>query len=175
MPFTEEELRKVTHEGRENADLSEEDNYLLEAAMCLASMCNDEGSAFVFADEDLVKFTRCALNKDFSPIYPNQQKSFLMDFGQALAAMKEGKKVAHSYWGDNDPAYLVFVPGRDVKASFRPMVNHLGEGTTFRVQDHIDAVFVTPLGRGKGSKTSAAVGYQFSQQELLVPAWILVD
>ena len=66
-----------------------------------------------------------------------------MKFSEAVEKMRGGAKVRNGAWGPTDPSFLVLIPGRLVKASFEPMVNHLGEGTEFGVVDHIDAVFGT--------------------------------
>jgi len=93
-----------------------------------------------------------------------------MNIWQAVEAMRAGKKVRFSEWkNDDDPLYLVLIPGREITASFEPMVTHLGEGTKFLSLDHVDAVYAGALG------PVCKVGYEFGQQEILWPSWVVVE
>ncbi|ERP95745.1 hypothetical protein Q669_29695 [Labrenzia sp. C1B10] len=92
-----------------------------------------------------------------------------MNISKAIDQARQGKKIAHGSWSNGHPSYLVFVPGREVEASFPPMVNHLGEGTKFLVSDHVDAVYKGMI------QTHSVLGYQFSQIEILEDRWFLVD
>ena len=47
-----------------------------------------------------------------------------MKFSEAVEKMRGGAKVRNGAWGPTDPSFLVLIPGRLVKASFEPMVNH---------------------------------------------------
>lgn len=96
-----------------------------------------------------------------------------MKYSEAVEKMRGGSKVRNGAWGPTDPSFLVLIPGRLVKASFEPMVNHLGEGTEFGVVDHIDAVFGTEQD-GKLIGATCVVGYQFRQSDLLNDAWFEV-
>lgn len=94
---------------------------------------------------------------------------------EAIDAMKAGKSVRFEEWdgnGYNDPDALVFVPGRDVVASFPPMSDLLGAGTEFASADHIDAVF-TYYHDGQ-LRTRVVLGYQFSQREILHAGWQII-
>jgi len=95
-----------------------------------------------------------------------------MNIGEAVAALRAGKKVRHAGWRDDlrYPSFLVLIPGRDITASYKPMTDHLGEGAAFHVDDHIDAIFDagTP-------QMSCVVGRAFPQDELLSDDWVVVD
>ena len=95
-----------------------------------------------------------------------------LTFAEALDALREGKAVARTGWQPD--AYgchrsLVLIPGREIKASFPPMVNFLGEGTEFFVEDHVDAIY-----RHECGHISTVVGYQFLQQDILTNDWLVV-
>ena len=93
-----------------------------------------------------------------------------MNIFEAVEAMRAGKKVRFTEWvADTDPLYLVLIPGREVTASFAPMVDHLGEGTKFVVGDHVDAIYAGALG------PICKVGRGFRQEEILFPHWIVVE
>ena len=96
-----------------------------------------------------------------------------MNFSQAADALRKGAKVRNGAWGPTDPSFLVFVPGRLVKASFEPMLNIMGEGNEFAAMDHIDAVFGTESD-GKLIGATVVLGYQFRQSDLLNDAWFEV-
>lgn len=50
--------------------LTEPDAYLLEAALQAgAHMLNDDGTVYAFTEERLVRFIKCALDRDFSPLW----------------------------------------------------------------------------------------------------------
>ncbi|ERP95744.1 hypothetical protein Q669_29690 [Labrenzia sp. C1B10] len=55
--------------------MSEEDCFLIEALLTVAEPCNDDASAFVITDENAVRLIRCALNQDFTPLYPQAGNS----------------------------------------------------------------------------------------------------
>jgi hypothetical protein len=97
-----------------------------------------------------------------------------MRLQDAIADVKsKGGRLRNSHWGPSDPSFLLFVPGRVVKASFEPVVAALGEGVEFVVEDHIDAFWVTVQG---DTVVCAAchVGYVFSQIEILSDVWEIV-
>jgi hypothetical protein len=54
----------------EAPDMSEADSYLIEAALQAGSvMLNDDGTAHAFKQEDLLRLIRCAMNRDFTPLW----------------------------------------------------------------------------------------------------------
>lgn len=89
-----------------------------------------------------------------------------LTISDAVEAMREGKRVRRACWtGPTQPNYLVHIPGREVSASFPPMVNHLGEGTPFHVYDHVDAIFEY------NGTIGSEIGYAFSQADVLLDDW----
>jgi hypothetical protein len=60
-----------------------------------------------------------------------------MDFGQALAVVKNGGRVARSAWGDGG-AFLYLVPGSTFQVNRPPLLGIYPEGTEIRYQPHID-------------------------------------
>lgn len=93
-----------------------------------------------------------------------------MNVSEAIAHLKKGGKVRHKYWGPTDPTFLVFVPGRIVKASFPPMSELLGEGVEFLANDHIDAVWAS-IQDDVIIGATVTLGYQFRQWELFSEEW----
>lgn len=84
------------------------------------------------------------------------------DFGKALEHLKAGARVSRRHWGAYADAFLVLVPGREVKVTYEPMKSHVGEGTTMYVHDHIDKIYV-PGG-------CDVPGHQIEQHTCLVDA-----
>lgn len=94
------------------------------------------------------------------------------NFSTALDQVKTGKRLARvSQWPDAYGCHrsVVLVRGREIAASFEPMVTHLGEGAKFHVSDHIDCIFLHADGQ-----ISTTVGYQLSQDDLLAEDWFEV-
>lgn len=61
-----------------------------------------------------------------------------MDFGDALAALKKGRRVARSGWNGRD-MFLFLVPGSTFQvAEGRPMAKHWPVGATVEYHAHID-------------------------------------
>ncbi|MDE2579957.1 MAG: DUF2829 domain-containing protein [Hyphomicrobiales bacterium] len=60
-----------------------------------------------------------------------------MDFGKAIAALKEGKCVAREGWNGKG-MFLFLVRGSQFKANREPLMSILGEGTTVDYHAHID-------------------------------------
>ncbi|WP_157775217.1 Thoeris anti-defense Tad2 family protein [Hartmannibacter diazotrophicus] len=93
-----------------------------------------------------------------------------MNFQAALETMRTGSAVARRIWHPKrNPEFLVFMPGREVQASFEPMVTHLGKGCVFRTRDHIDAVFVSDTG------LECVVGYELSQADIMAADWYVIE
>lgn len=54
----------------EAPDFTEDDGYLLEAALQAGSvMLNDDGSVHAFKQEDLLRLIKCAMDRDFTPLW----------------------------------------------------------------------------------------------------------
>ena len=87
-----------------------------------------------------------------------------MDFGQALAAIKTGKKVTRAGWNGND-MFLFLVPGSTFTVNRAPLLGIYPEGTQIQYHAHIDM------------KTAQGyvVPWLASQADLLSEDWILVD
>lgn len=55
-----------------------------------------------------------------------------------------GRAIRAAHWSSNPkrhPKLIVFVEGREIEASFDPMVDAIGKGTRFKTRSHIDAIF----------------------------------
>lgn len=54
----------------EAPDFTEDDGYLLEAALQAGSvMLNDDGTVHAFKQEDLLRLIKCAMDRDFTPLW----------------------------------------------------------------------------------------------------------
>jgi hypothetical protein len=60
-----------------------------------------------------------------------------MDFGQALQALKEGKRVQRDGWNGKG-MFLFLVPGSQFKVNREPLLSILGEGSVVDYHPHID-------------------------------------
>lgn len=89
-----------------------------------------------------------------------------LNISEAVEKMREGAKVRRGGWGSGDPSFLVLIPGREVTVTFKPMVDHLGEGAQFWVQDHVDAFYDLAM-----SRLHSKLGYQFTQADILTRDW----
>lgn len=87
-----------------------------------------------------------------------------MDFGQALAAIKSGKRVARAGWNGKD-MFLFLVPGSTFTVNRAPLLGIYPEGTQIQYHAHIDM------------KTAQGyvVPWLASQADLLSEDWVLVD
>lgn len=87
-----------------------------------------------------------------------------MDFGQALAAIKAGKKVVRAGWNGKD-MFLFLVPGSTFTVNRAPLLGIYPEGTQINYHAHIDM------------KTAQGyvVPWLASQADLLSEDWVLVD
>lgn len=94
-----------------------------------------------------------------------------MNFQEAKQLMEQGKKVACRHWNSDiydEPSFLVLIRGREIEASYEPMVTHLGKGTKMKVHDHIDAVYLpTPGFEGIRIK----VGYSIRSYDIGATDW----
>lgn len=69
--------------------------------------------------------------------YENDRKESMMDFGDAVRAMKSGKRVAREGWNGKG-MFLFLVNGSTFKVNREPLVSILGEGTQVQYHAHID-------------------------------------
>ena len=60
-----------------------------------------------------------------------------MDFGKALQALKEGKRVSRAGWNGKGMS-LFLVPGSQFKVNREPLLSMLGEGTVVDYHAHVD-------------------------------------
>lgn len=60
-----------------------------------------------------------------------------LNFGAALEALKAGKKVSRSGWGDKD-VFIFLVPGSVFSVSRPPLLGIYPEGTIVNYHAHID-------------------------------------
>jgi hypothetical protein len=60
-----------------------------------------------------------------------------MDFGDAIRALKEGKKVSRSGWNGKD-MFLFLVPGSRFNVNRPPLLGIYAEGTEIEYHAHID-------------------------------------
>ena len=60
-----------------------------------------------------------------------------MDFGQALEALKAGKRVAREGWNGKG-MFLFLVPGSQFQVNRAPLLGIYPEGTTINYHAHID-------------------------------------
>lgn len=60
-----------------------------------------------------------------------------MNFGQAVEALKEGKKVSRAGWNGKG-MFLFLVPGSTFKVSRPPLIDIYHEGTEINYCPHID-------------------------------------
>ncbi len=86
-----------------------------------------------------------------------------MDFGQAVAALKEGKKVARSGW--NGKGMFVFlVPGSTFQVNRPPLLGIYPTGTEINYQPHVDMK----------TADDRVVPWVCSQSDMLAEDWEVV-
>ncbi len=61
----------------------------------------------------------------------------MMNFGQALEALKEGKRVARTGWNGKG-MFLFLVPGSNFVVNREPLLSIMGEGANVTYRPHID-------------------------------------
>lgn len=87
-----------------------------------------------------------------------------MDFGQALAALKDGRKLQRAGW--NGKGMFVFlVPGSVFTVNRPPLLGIYPEGTTIKYHAHIDM----------RTADGTIVPWLASQTDVLAEDWSLVD
>lgn len=87
-----------------------------------------------------------------------------MDFGDAIRAMKSGKRVAREGWNGKG-MFLFLVNGSTFTVNREPLVSILGEGTQVQYHAHIDM------------KTAQGyvVPWLASQSDMLSDDWGIVE
>lgn len=87
-----------------------------------------------------------------------------MNFGQALAALKDGRKLQRAGW--NGKGMFVFlVPGSTFTVTRPPLLGIYPEGTTIKYHAHIDM----------RTADGTIVPWLASQTDVLAEDWSLVD
>lgn len=87
-----------------------------------------------------------------------------MDFGKALTALKDGKRVARQGW-NGEGMFLFLVGGSNFTVNREPLLSIMGEGTVVTYRPHIDMKDA----QGKIAPWLA------SQTDLLADDWELVE
>ena len=87
-----------------------------------------------------------------------------MDFGDAVRALKDGKRVAREGWNGKG-MFLFFVPGSNFKVNRAPLLGIYPEGTEINYHAHIDM------------KTAQGyiVPWLASQADVLSEDWVVVE
>jgi hypothetical protein len=85
------------------------------------------------------------------------------DFGWALMALKDGKRVARLGWNGKD-MFLFLVPGSIFKVNRPPLLGIYPEGTEITYQPHIDMKTVQ----------GTVVPWLASQSDVLAEDWVIV-
>lgn len=85
------------------------------------------------------------------------------DFGWALMALKDGKRVARLGWNGKD-MFLFLVPGSTFKVNRPPLLGIYPEGTEITYQPHIDMKTVQ----------GTVVPWLASQSDVLAEDWVIV-
>ena len=86
-----------------------------------------------------------------------------MDFGQALAALKEGKRVARSGWNGKG-MFLFLVAGSNFIVNREPLLSIMGAGAHVTYRPHIDMMDA----EGK------VVPWLASQTDIMAEDWSVV-
>lgn len=86
-----------------------------------------------------------------------------MNFGEALAALKSGSKVARSGWNGKG-MFLFLVPGSQFQVNRAPLLGIYPEGTQIEYRPHIDMRTVD----------GQIVPWVASQSDMLCDDWELV-
>lgn len=87
----------------------------------------------------------------------------MMNFGQAIAALKDGLKVARSGWNGKG-MFLFLVPGSSFQVNRAPLLGIYPEGATINYQPHIDMKTAQDM----------VVPWVASQSDVLAEDWALV-
>ncbi len=95
---------------------------------------------------------------------PKTYQVILMDFGMAIAALKNGKKVAREGW-NGKRMFLFLVPGSTFRVSRPPLLGIYPEGTEINYSPHIDMV----------TADGHVVPWLASQTDVLADDWVVID
>jgi len=87
-----------------------------------------------------------------------------MDFGKALVALKEGKRVAREGWNGKG-MFLFLVAGSNFVVNREPLLSIMGEGTMVTYRPHID------MKDAEGK----VVPWLASQTDVLAEDWGIVE
>ena len=87
-----------------------------------------------------------------------------MNFGQALEALEQGKRVCRAGWNGKD-MFLFLVPGSTFKVNRPPLLGIYPEGTTINYHAHVD------MKTAQGD----VVPWLCSQSDMLAKDWLIVD
>lgn len=87
-----------------------------------------------------------------------------MNFGQALIALKEGRRVARFGWNEKY-MFLFLVPGSNFIVNREPLLSIMGEGTQVIYRSHID------MKDAEGK----VVPWLASQTDMLAEDWEIVS
>lgn len=86
-----------------------------------------------------------------------------MDFGQAIAALKAGKRVSRSGWNGKG-MFLYLVPGSTFTVNRPPLMGIYPEGTAIKYLPHIDM----------RTADGACVPWLASQTDVLAEDWAVL-
>lgn len=87
-----------------------------------------------------------------------------MNFGQAIEALKEGKRVARAGWNGKG-MFLFLVSGSNFVVNREPLLSIMGEGTMVTYRPHID------MKDAEGK----VVPWLASQTDMLAEDWQIVE
>jgi hypothetical protein len=87
-----------------------------------------------------------------------------MNFGQALEALKEGKKVSREGWNGKG-MFLFLVPGSRFQVNRAPLLGIYPEGTTIDYHAHVDMK----------TADNKVVPWLCSQTDMLSDDWGIVE
>lgn len=87
-----------------------------------------------------------------------------MNFGQAIEALKEGKRVARAGWNGKG-MFLFLVPGSNFIVNREPLLSIMGEGAQITYRPHID------MKDAEGK----VVPWLASQTDMLAEDWQIVE
>ena len=87
-----------------------------------------------------------------------------MNFGNAIEALKEGKRVARAGWNGKG-MFLFLVPGSNFNVNREPLLSIMGEGAQITYRPHID------MKDAEGK----VVPWLASQTDMLAEDWQIVE
>ena len=87
-----------------------------------------------------------------------------MSFSQALAWIKDGKKVAREGWNGKD-MFIFLVPGSVIKVDRQPLLSAFAEGTKINYHAHVDM----------RTANGQIVPWLCSQTDMLADDWMVVE